>query len=87
MICLLRFQLNKHTANINREGLNDENSNAGGCFIYGCSNTERTSKLIDRDLWTFLLTSDLQKHTYATFCTLHHRAMFRGIDENEAFLC
>lgn len=35
---------------------------------------------------SFLLTSDLQKHTYATFCTLHHTAMFRGIDENEAFL-
>lgn len=50
------FQFNKCTANIKREGLNDGNFNAGECFIYDCSNIERTFELMDRSLWTFLLT-------------------------------
>lgn len=80
------FQFNKHTANIKRESLNDENVNAGGCFIYDCSNIERTFEPMDRSLWTSLLTSDLLKYSQATFRILNSLVVSRGIAENGAFL-
>lgn len=81
------FQFIKHAANIKREGLNDGNFNARGCFIYDCSNIERTFELMDRSLWTFLLTSDLLTYSYGTFHILNSPVVSRGIAENGAFSC
>lgn len=56
-------------------------------LVYDCSNIERTFELMARSLWTFLLTSDLLKYSYATFCILNSLVVSRGSAGNGTFSC